>query len=173
MRLDGRRAATKAKPAARAPTSDAVAARGAAAGARPQKAAAPSPPEVVEATFVRRGHTQISIRGHQVLVDKPAPAGQDLGPMASEYLLAALASCTLTTAEKIAEKRKAPFRELKAKVEGTFTEAGLFDRIKLTFTVASDAPKEAWETVLRLTERSCTIRQSLKVPIDEEIVVSP
>lgn len=109
----------------------------------------------------------VTLRGHTVLQDKPAASGGgDKGPMASELLLASLLACQHSTFVKVAAKRKvdAAIRELRGElhfVSGDIVSA------KVRFLLdarAQDPP--ALATVLRLTDKACTISRVLKVPVE-------
>lgn len=110
--------------------------------------------------------TKAQARQHEFLVDKPtASGGTDLAPMASEYFLAALCSCHITTAHKIAEKRKVPLERIR--IEGRqWIDGDFITRIHLDIHVPATLAPEDRETIFRLTERICTISQATKVPIE-------
>jgi uncharacterized OsmC-like protein len=116
--------------------------------------------------------TRLQVRQFTLIQDKPpASGGTDEGPMASEYLLAALASCTLTTAARIAEQRKVAM-SLVAEAEMDFDDRGEVTAIRLLEKVRSDAPPKDVETVLHLTERACTISKLLAVKPSRSVVIT-
>lgn len=105
--------------------------------------------------------TRVTIRQFELVCDKPAASGgTDRGPMASEYLLAALASCTLTTTHRIAEQRGVAL-QLEVDAEMDFDDRGEVVGFRLRERVRSSAPRQEVETVLRLSERVCTISKLL------------
>ena len=88
--------------------------------------------------------------------------------MASEYLAAALASCQITTAHKIAVKRREPIDAI-AVTATMFFEGDHITSIVLDFEVDGGPDDEELNTILRLAERSCTVSQALNVPIERRI----
>ncbi|HVL47817.1 MAG TPA: OsmC family protein [Candidatus Thermoplasmatota archaeon] len=122
--------------------------------------------EIARAVLVAPKTTEIAIRGHTIRCDKPADlGGTDSGPMASEYLLAALASCTLTTMRKIAEKRKVELGSLACVTEMDFDDRGVVVAMRLRVEVGGTASDKDVETVFRLSEKACTISQLLSFPV--------
>ena len=109
----------------------------------------------------------VTARRHAVVQDKPVPSGgQDEGPMASELLLASLLACQHSTFVKVAAKRKVPvtLRALDGAME---FKDGDISAIRVAFDVAAPADVEggAIDTLLRLTDKTCTISRVLKVPV--------
>ncbi len=125
--------------------------------------------ETVVVTTRTPASTRARARHHEFVIDKlPAKCGDDAGPMASEYLLAALASCQITTAHKIAVKRRHPIDAME--ITATLTLDGdLITNIVLEFDVLRGPGEDELETILRLAERSCTVSRALSVPIERWI----
>jgi putative redox protein len=124
------------------------------------------PEESVEVETVTPKTTRAKARSHTFYVDKPADkGGTDRGPMASEYFLASLASCHITTAHKIAEKRRLALEAVRIQA-GAWFEGDLMARIRLDIHVKGPLSEEDRDTVFRLTERICTISQATKTPIE-------
>lgn len=108
----------------------------------------------------------LAIRGHTVVQDKPATlGGSDQGPMASELLLAALLACQHSTSVKVAAKRRLAWDVVRIDGAVRFDAAGDIAGIDVAFTLRTPADDGAVETVLRLTERTCTISRILKAPV--------
>lgn len=128
----------------------------------------------LEETVVVRTRTPLSTitaaRGHEIVIDKPqASGGQDTGAMASEHLLAALGSCQVTTAHRIAAKRRTPVDAIAVTATAVF-DGDLIDRIDLDVVVTGGPDDdEELETVFRLVERSCTISRALAVPVQRTV----
>ena len=81
-----------------------------------------------------------------LLVDEPPHAGgTGTGPMPTEYLLAAMASCYALALNWAAGKRGISLPGLTVTATGTY-DGPRFSRLQLT--VASDAPPEAVERLL-------------------------
>lgn len=108
----------------------------------------------------------LAIRGHTLVQDKPATlGGSDQGPMASELLLAALLACQHSTSVKVAAKRRLAWDVVRIDGAVRFDAAGDIAGIDVAFTLRTPADDGAVETVLRLTERTCTISRILKAPV--------
>lgn len=108
----------------------------------------------------------ITARGHTMVQDKPADlGGEDKGPMASEHLLAAVLACQLSTFGKVAAKRRLDHvRAVGLDGELRFDEAGDIREVALTWHLEG-AGEEPVESLLRLTDRACTISKALRVPV--------
>lgn len=122
--------------------------------------------ESVEVETVTPKTTKATARSHTFLVDKPVGSGGgDRAPMASEYFLAAIASCHITTAHKVAERRGAALSRIRIRgrqwIDGDF-----ITKIHLDIFVQGGLSQEERETVFRLTERICTLSKATKVPIE-------
>ena len=128
-----------------------------------------SAPETVIVTTRTPTSTEARARTHAFVIDKlRANGGSDEGPMASEYLLAALASCQITTAHKIAAKRRQPIDGITITATVTF-DGDLMADIVLDIEVRGGPGDEDLETILRLTERSCTVSRALSVPVERNV----
>ena len=113
--------------------------------------------------------TRAHARHHEFIIDKlPANGGSDDGPMASEYLLGALGSCQITTAHKIAAKRRQPIEAMSVSATATF-DGDVIASIVLDIEITGGPQGKDLETLLRLTERSCTITRALSVPIQHRV----
>jgi uncharacterized OsmC-like protein len=126
--------------------------------------------DVEEGTAVPRSPVSVAVvlRGHTLVQDKPqASGGRDEGPMASELLLAGLLACQHSTFVKVAAKRKvaASIRDLKGALHFADGDIAAI-RVRFHLTAAPDVTDQALETLLKLTDRSCTISRILKVPVE-------
>jgi uncharacterized OsmC-like protein len=126
--------------------------------------------DVETGTAVPRSDVSVAVvlRGHTLVQDKPqASGGKDEGPMASELLLASLLACQHSTFVKVAAKRKvaASIRDLKG--EMSFEDGEIVAlRVKFHLTAPPATTDQALETLLKLTDRTCTISRVLKVPVE-------
>ena len=126
--------------------------------------------DVETGTAVPRSAVSVAVvmRGHTLVQDKPAASGgKDEGPMASELLLAGLLACQHSTFVKVAAKRKveASIRDLKGEME--FADGDIVAlRVKFHVTAPAATTDQALETLLKLTDRTCTISRVLKVPVE-------
>lgn len=122
--------------------------------------------EEVEVETVTPKTTKAKARHHAFTIDKPATSGgTDKGPMASEYFLAALASCHITTAHKVAEKRRVELQAVRIRGQ-QWIDGDFITKIHLDVWTRGGLSDEDRDTVFRLTERICTISQATKVPIE-------
>jgi uncharacterized OsmC-like protein len=126
--------------------------------------------ETAKATPRSPVSVQVTMRGHTLVQDKPATSGgADEGPMASELLLAGLLACQHSTFVKVAAKRR-----VAAAIQGLDGEMdfkdGEISALRVRFTLATDATDEQVATLLRLTDKTCTISQVLKVPVEGSFV---
>ena len=114
--------------------------------------------------------TRAQARHHEFVIDKlPANGGNDDGPMASEYLLGALGSCQITTAHKIAAKRRQPIEAMSVSATASF-DGDVISNIVLDIEITGGPDDDdQLETILRLTERSCTVSRALSVPIEHRV----
>lgn len=107
----------------------------------------------------------IQVRDHVLLQDKPpANGGADDGPMASEFLLAAIAACQLSTMHKVRAKRGVDVEFESVTVGCTFDEKSDIDAVQIAWKVVRGDDKDV-ATVVKLTDRVCTISRALKVPV--------
>lgn len=125
--------------------------------------------DVETGTAVPRSAVSVAVvlRGHTLVQDKPAASGgKDEGPMASELLLASLLACQHSTFVKVAAKRKveASLRDLKGEMEFKDGEISAV-RVKFRLIAPAATTDAQVETLLKLTDRSCTISRVLKVPV--------
>ncbi|MEK6984888.1 MAG: OsmC family protein [Candidatus Thermoplasmatota archaeon] len=109
----------------------------------------------------------IRARHHAIVQDKPvASGGKDAGPMASELLLASLLACQHSTFVKVATKRRVVAAVASLDGELAFAN-GDIAAIRVHFVLdAPAATDEQVATLLRLTDKACTISQALKLPVE-------
>jgi uncharacterized OsmC-like protein len=104
--------------------------------------------------------------------DKPAEkGGEDTAPMSSELFGAAIASCHMTTARKIAEKRRVTFARMTCRALIHFEKEDI-SLVALDFTVESEASEKDWDTIVRLAEKSCTVGRAVKCPVTHTVHVT-
>lgn len=126
---------------------------------------------VADVTVEAAALTEETGRRLGFVVDKPpALGGTDRGPMPSEYFLAAIGSCNLFTARRIADKRGVVWGSLRCRSRAHFTGSDIA-KVTLDFEVESPASRADWETVFRLAERSCTISRATSCPIEHNIEI--
>ncbi|MBI3776040.1 MAG: OsmC family protein [Gammaproteobacteria bacterium] len=104
----------------------------------------------------------------------PATGGNGLSACSGNMLLEALAGCAGVTLSAVATALGIEIREGVVRAEGDLDFRGTlgvvkdvpvgFQRIRLTFDLATDATAEQLATLVRLTERYCVVYQTLRQP---------
>ncbi len=110
----------------------------------------------------------------------PATGGDGMAACSGDMLLEALAACAGVTLGAVATALGIGIRGGTVRAEGDLDFRGTlgvskeapvgFQRIRLHFTLETDAADEALANLLRLTERYCVVLQTLRQP--PEIAVS-
>jgi uncharacterized OsmC-like protein len=101
----------------------------------------------------------------------PATGGSGLGACSGDMLLEALAACAGVTMNAVATALGIELRDARVQAEGDLDFRGTlglsrdipvgFQKIRLRFTLDTDASQEQVSTLLRLTERYCVVYQTL------------
>lgn len=102
----------------------------------------------------------------------PATGGSGAELCSGDMLLEALVACAGVTLKAVATALEVPLRSAHVLAEGDLDFRGTlgvdksasvgFDAIRLRFEIASDAPQEKLDQLLKLTERYCVVLQTLK-----------
>jgi uncharacterized OsmC-like protein len=102
----------------------------------------------------------------------PATGGSGMEACSGDMLLEALVACAGVTMKAVATSIGVPLRSAKVRAEGDLDFRGTlavdreapvgFREIRLVFEVASDAPQEKLDQLLKLTERYCVVLQTLR-----------
>jgi uncharacterized OsmC-like protein len=102
----------------------------------------------------------------------PATGGSGLELCSGDMLLEALVACAGVTLKAVATALDIPLRSGAVSAEGDLDFRGTlgvakdapvgFAAIRLRFDIATDAPPEKLEQLLKLTERYCVVYQTLK-----------
>jgi putative redox protein len=110
---------------------------------------------------------EVTIRNHQVLVDRPAAkGGADLGPMGGELFLAAVGGCFMSNLLAAIAAREASISDVRADVIGTFADSPTrFVGIELLIT-AETANKEVLERLVEIADRGCIMMNTLRGKLD-------
>lgn len=104
----------------------------------------------------------------------PATGGSGSGACSGDMLLEALVACAGVTLNAVATALGIELRDATLQAEGDLDFRGTlglakevpvgFQRIRLHFTLDTDASEEQLSTLLRLTERYCVVYQTLAHP---------
>ena len=101
----------------------------------------------------------VTVRGFTFVVDEPeAAGGTDDGPMPTEYLLGALASCYALAIAWAAGRGEVRLGELDVHATGEY-DGQKFATI--TLEVHSDLPDDVLEPLLRSADRVCYVSRTL------------
>jgi len=102
----------------------------------------------------------------------PATGGSGLELCSGDMLLEALVACAGVTLKAVATALDIPLRSAEVSAEGDIDFRGTlgidktapvgFAEIRLRLNVASDAPQERLDQLLKLTERYCVVYQTLR-----------
>ena len=102
----------------------------------------------------------------------PATGGSGLEACSGDMLLEALVACAGVTLKAVATAIGVEIRSAHVRAEGDLDFRGTlgvdreapvgFSDIRLAFEVASDAPQEQLDQLLKLTERYCVVLQTLR-----------
>ena len=102
----------------------------------------------------------------------PATGGSGLEACSGDMLLEALVACAGVTLKAVATAIGVEIRSAHVRAEGDLDFRGTlgvdreapvgFSEIRLTFELASDAPQEQLDQLLKLTERYCVVLQTLR-----------
>lgn len=108
--------------------------------------------------------TDVSGRGHHLRVDEPPEAGgTDTGPMPTELLTAALASCFCLAVAWAAGKRRIPLEDLRVDVRSHRAPGeprhGSYD-----VYVHSSTPAAALAPAVELAKRYCWVTNTISTP---------
>ena len=114
---------------------------------------------------------QVEAGGFGLVVDEPESAGgTGTGPMPTEYLLAAMASCYALALAWAAGKRGLELPGLTVTATGTY-DGPRFSRLQLS--VESDAPPDVVEPLVEPALRVCYVSNTLAASPPVEITVAP
>jgi len=113
---------------------------------------------------------RVEASGFELIVDEPPSAGgTGTGPMPTEYLLAAMASCYTLALAWAAAKRGVALPGLAVTATGTY-DGPKFCRLELT--VQSDAPPEVIEPLLEPALRVCYVSNTLALSPPVEVTLA-
>jgi putative redox protein len=108
-----------------------------------------------------------AIRGHRVLIDRPAAkGGGDAGPMGGELFLASVGGCFLSTLIAAARARELPASRWSVEVVGDLGGTPpRFQAIRLTVSGGGLDPAEFGKLVA-IAERGCVVANTLAGTVD-------
>ncbi|HEY1821194.1 MAG TPA: OsmC family protein [Trebonia sp.] len=123
----------------------------------------------VVSTSVAGYEARIAVRGHELVADEPADdGGKDQGPMPTELLLAALASCYTMALRWAAKRRGVDLGDVRVTATGTY-EGLRFSRIRLD--VCAGFPPDAAAALLADASRVCYVSNTLAGGVGVEVTL--
>ena len=112
---------------------------------------------------------RVEAGGFDLVVDEPpSSGGTGTGPMPTEYLLAAMASCYALALSWAAQKRGTTLPGLTVTATGTY-DGPKFSRLQLTVTC--DAPAELLERLLQPALRVCYVSNTIALSPPIEVAI--
>ena len=113
---------------------------------------------------------RVEAGGFELVVDEPPRAGgTGTGPMPTEYLLAAMASCYALALKWAADKRGITVPGLTVTATGTY-DGPRFSRLQLS--VSSQLPAEQVEQLVKPALRACYVSNTLAAAPTVEVTVT-
>jgi putative redox protein len=112
---------------------------------------------------------RVQAGGFELIVDEPeSSGGTGSGPMPTEYLLAAMASCYTLALNWAAGKRGIDLPGLAVTATGTY-DGPRFSRLQLTVTC--DAPADDVERLIQPALRACYVSNTIALSPPVEVVL--
>jgi len=115
--------------------------------------------------------------GHHIVVDTPAPSGNDQGPKPIELLLTALAGCTAMDVISILRKKQEPILGLEVVVEGkrAAEHPMIYTAIEVVYRVTGNVKPESIARAIKLSETkycgaAAMLGKSAKITTRYEII---
>lgn len=110
------------------------------------------------------------VRGHHVLVDRPADkGGADLGPMGGELFLASIGGCFMSNLLAAIRARKAQISDVRTEVTGTIADSpSRFSTVDL-YVSAGGASRDTLERLVEIADRGCIMMNTLRGKLDVQI----
>jgi uncharacterized OsmC-like protein len=116
----------------------------------------------VNVKWLRDYQTEIEVRELHYLTGDEAPeyGGEDTGPMPTDYLLVAVASCMCLAVAHVAKKRRIPLGKLKVGANAHKHEKEFrFDSIELV--IQADLPPDLLQPLLEQARRVCFVSNTI------------
>ena len=117
---------------------------------------------------------EVSVRGHEVVVDEPEDnGGDDAGPDPQEMLAVSLASCTAITIEMYAKRKGWNIGEVKVDVDYEPAQRGSPTKFHQIIQLPKELPEEQRDRLMQIAAK-CPVHRTLEgeVMFDEELKLS-
>ncbi len=121
----------------------------------------------VKVDQIGRSTSEVTIRQHKILIDRPeAKGGEDRGAMGGELLLASLGGCFMSTLLAAIKAREADVSDVHLDISGSLEESpARFSAIEMT-VMATYEDEEVMRKLITIAERSCIVSNTLKDAVD-------
>jgi uncharacterized OsmC-like protein len=128
------------------------------------------PPVVVRPLDGER--VEVAVRGHRLVLDQPAPDGDDTGPTPVEVFVAGLAGCVAVLARRYLARHALPDAGLVVSAE--YDVADRPSRVAAVRVVLTPPPglTDARRRGLLAVASHCTVHTSLTVPPQVDVVLA-
>jgi putative redox protein len=117
--------------------------------------------------------SEVTIRGHKVLVDRPeTKGGTDRGPMGGELFLAAIGGCFMSTLLAAIRARSLPITDIRVRVIGTLLEAPTrYESVTLEVAGAC-GDRAVLAQLVEVSDRGCIMTNTLRNRLDLRVRLS-
>jgi putative redox protein len=114
--------------------------------------------------------SEVTMRNHQVLIDRPVDkGGVDMGPMGGELFLASIGGCFMSNLLAAIGAREAEISDVRTEVTGTIADSpARFSAIELCVT-AEGQSRELLERLVDIADRGCIMMNTLRGKLDVRI----
>ena len=116
---------------------------------------------------------EVAVRGHRLVVDQPAPGGDDAGPTPVELFVAGLASCVAALARAYLLRHGLRADGLSVTAEyDVGKRPSRVSEVRLVIRVPEGIPEHRRRGLLAVASR-CTVHNSLRTPPDVTLTSAP
>ena len=114
--------------------------------------------------------SEVTMRNHQVLIDRPVDkGGVDMGPMGGELFLASIGGCFMSNLLAAIGAREAKISDVRTEVTGTVADSpARFSAVELCVT-AEGQSRELLERLVDIADRGCIMMNTLRGKLDVRI----
>ena len=113
-----------------------------------------------------------SVRGHEVLIDRPeAKGGMDKGAMGGELLLISLGGCFFSNLLEAVRTREAPIQNIHIEIAGNLeSDPSRYTAIEMRISAETEN-RDLLEKLVTISERSCIVANTLRNAVDLSITI--
>jgi putative redox protein len=124
------------------------------------------------ARHVQGDRFEVAVRGHRLVVDQPAPDGDDEGPTPVELFTASLAACVAVLARRYLARHGLPVDGLAVVAEHDLSRSpARVGAVRLVLEVPADLPPHRRRGLVAVASH-CTVHATLRTPPDVTITLS-